>query len=87
MKEIILSNLIQFFIAAIIWFIFFLIGKMIVKKFDLDISEVQLAKNYVYIFFLYKAVVVIIDILFDVDLDFIKYLSNIVVFGIHHEAL
>ena len=82
MKEIILSNVIQFFIVVILWFIFFLFGKMIVKKFDLNISEVQIAKNYVYILFLYMAVVVIIDILFDVDLDFIKYLSNIVVFGI-----
>lgn len=82
MKEIILSNLIQFFIVAIIWFVFFLIGKKIVKKFNLDISEVQLTKNYLYIFFLYKVIVVIIDILFDVDFDFIKNLSSIIILKI-----
>lgn len=82
MKEIILSNLIQFFIVAIIWFVFFLIGKKIVKKFNLDISEVQLTKNYLYIFLLYKVIVVIIDILFDVDFDFIKNLSSIIILKI-----
>jgi len=82
MKEIILSNLIQFFIVIILWIIFFLIGKVVVKKNNLDISKVQLAKNYLYIFFSYKVVIIIIDILFDINLDFIKYLSRIVILRI-----
>ena len=77
MKIIILSNLIQFFIAIVIGLVFLLVGKIIVKITGYKLSDIQLAKNFVFIFFIYKALVININMLFDINLDFLEYLSNL----------
>lgn len=72
----VLLILTQLIIVITLGYTFLIIGKIIVKKSNLNIRDVQIAKNFLYIFFIYKGTVIVIDILFDVNLDFIKYLSN-----------